>query len=101
MTSEAILKRPSSSLSEHSGQPRSKRVKRSYHRHHRLHKPIAPVLPDRAITDNASVDGLMNRLVAQSLHETGFDMAQPVALETIRGAAEECTLPILLVDELC
>lgn len=91
MPSDTVLKRPSSSLSSYSQQPNSKRVKRSYHRQHRLQKPVAPALPERAITDNASVDELMNRLVAQSLHEAGYDMAQPVALETIRGAAEECT----------
>lgn len=90
-SSESVLKRSSSLLSGQQDEPISKRPKRAYHHHHRLQKPVNPALREPAVTDDVSVDQLMDRAIATSLNDAGFDMAHPVALESIRQAAEECT----------
>lgn len=89
-SSESALKRSSSSLSNGLDGSISKRPKRAYHRYHRLQHPIKPVLPEPAVTDDVSADHLMDRAIATSLKEAGFEMAEPVALESVRQAAEEC-----------
>lgn len=90
LTSEPTLKRSSSSLSAQQNGPEAKRLKRPYHHHHRLQNPVVPAIPEPAITDAASVDHLMNRSIGQSLLQAGFDLADPVALDGFRNAAEEC-----------
>lgn len=88
-SSESVLKRSSSSISNLPDEPLAKRAKRPYHHHHRLQKPLTPALREPAVTDD-SLDQWMGRAIATSLKETGFDLAQPVALECVRQAAEEC-----------
>lgn len=95
MSSEPLLKRPSSSLSELPNESASKRLKRPYHHHHRLQCPVIPIQPEPAITDDICVDHLMNRAIGQSLREAGFDLADPVALDSFRNATEECTFHLL------
>lgn len=89
-SSESTLKRSSSLLSGTQDVPESKRQKRPYHHHHRLEHPINTSLHEPAITDDVSVDDLMNRAIATSFKDTGFDQATPVALDCVRQAAEEC-----------
>lgn len=90
--SQPAIKRSSSSQSERPSEgPESKRLKRPYHHHHQLQRPVTPALAEPAIADNATVDHLMNRTIGQSLRENGFDLADPVALDGFRNAAEECT----------
>lgn len=89
-SSESVLKRSSSSLSNQLDEPVSKRPMRPYHHHHRLQKPLAATVGEPAVTDDISLDQWMNRAVAIALKDTGFDQAQPVALESVRQAAEEC-----------
>lgn len=88
---DPAIKRSSSSAPGDLDQAVSKRIKRHYHHHHRLQYPVAPELPEPAITDEVSVDHLMNRSIGQVLREVGFDLADPVALDGFRNAAEECT----------
>ncbi|KAL1963434.1 hypothetical protein VTN77DRAFT_8335 [Rasamsonia byssochlamydoides] len=85
------IKRSSSSLSS-SGEPAAKRLKRPYHHHHRLQIPVQPGLREPAIPDDATVTHLMNRAIGQVLKETGFDLAEPVALDSLRNATEEFIL---------
>ncbi|KAB8073122.1 transcription factor TFIID complex subunit 8 C-term-domain-containing protein [Aspergillus leporis] len=92
LASEPKIKRSSSSLSEQPNISDVKRFKRPYHRHHRLQAPVNPALPEPAITDDAYVDHLMNRSIGQTLRESGFDLADPAALESFRNAAEEYLL---------
>ncbi|KAJ9244561.1 transcriptional regulator family: Bromodomain transcription factor [Paecilomyces variotii] len=89
---EPAIKRSSSSAPGDSDQAVSKRIKRHYHHHHRLQYPVAPELPEPAITDEVSVDHLLNRSIGQVLREVGFDLADPVALDGFRNAAEEYIL---------
>ncbi|KAF7117342.1 hypothetical protein CNMCM5793_006091 [Aspergillus hiratsukae] len=74
--------------------PDTKRLKRSYHHHHRLRNPVIPALPEPAITDDAHVDHLMNRSIGICLTESGFDLADPAALESFRYATEEYLLKL-------
>lgn len=89
-SSESLLKRSSSSLSDLQDVPESKRQKRPYHHHHRLQKPINTTLREPAVTNDESIDNLMNRAIATSFKNAGFDQASPVALDSVRQAAEEC-----------
>lgn len=88
---EQALKRSSASLSQNSEEPDTKRLRRQYHHHHRLQKPVITGLVEPAITDNVRVDQLMDRVIGRSLRDCGFDLADPVALDSFRNAAEECT----------
>lgn len=89
VSSENSLKHSSSTPSEQQG-PDRKRLKRSYHHHHRLRNPVIPALPEPAINDDAHVAHLMNRSIGLCLRESGFDLADPAALESFRYATEEC-----------
>lgn len=77
--------------------PETKRIKRPYHHHHQLQSPVVPVLTEPAIADHETVDYLVTRSIGQSLHEEGFDFADPVALDGFRNALEECTLQFTFV----
>lgn len=69
----------------------NKRPKQYYHHHHRLQNPFTlPPVAEPAMQDDASVDHLMNRAMGQLLRDSGFDMARPAALASLRSAAEEC-----------
>ncbi|KAH8424358.1 TBP-associated factor 8 family protein [Aspergillus melleus] len=92
LTSEPTLKRSSSSLSAQKNGPDAKRLKRPYHHHHRLQNPVNPAIPEPAISDASSVDHLMKRSIGQSLRQSGFDLADPVALDGFHNAAEEYLL---------
>ncbi|KNG85561.1 bromodomain associated domain protein [Aspergillus nomiae NRRL 13137] len=92
LAAEPKVKRSSSSLPEQLNAPDVKRIKRPYHHHHRLQTPVKPALPEPAIPDDAYVDHLMNRSIGQTLRETGFDLADPAALESFRIATEEYLL---------
>ncbi|EAW09968.1 TBP-associated factor 8 family protein [Aspergillus clavatus NRRL 1] len=93
VSSENPLKRSSTSPLQQNA-PDTKRLKRPYHHHHRLLNPVLPALPEPAITDDARVDHLMNRSIGLSLRESGFDIADPAALESFRNAAEEYFLKL-------
>lgn len=90
LASDPAIKRSSSSLSELPEGPETKRLKRPYHHHHQLQSPVTPANPEPAIADHATVDHLMTRSIGQSLRQSGFDVADPVALDSIRNATEEC-----------
>ena len=69
----------------------SKRSTQYYHHHHRLQHPVTlPLTSEPALQDDANVDHLMNHAMAQLLRDSGFDMAHPAALASLRSAAEEC-----------
>ncbi|KAK2809055.1 hypothetical protein FQN50_004108 [Emmonsiellopsis sp. PD_5] len=78
------LKRSSSSP-----EPASKRLRREYHRHHRLQTPVQTGLLEPALTDDASVDGLLNMSIGLVLGEVGFSHAEPVAMDSLRNGVEE------------
>ncbi|KAF9891921.1 hypothetical protein FE257_002884 [Aspergillus nanangensis] len=84
----ASLKRSSSSPDPFD----AKRLKRPYHHHHRLAIPIDAALPEPAIVDDAYVDHVMDRSVGLALRESGFEIADPAALESFRITAEEYLL---------
>ncbi|KAL4928214.1 uncharacterized protein BDV17DRAFT_282192 [Aspergillus undulatus] len=86
------VKRSSSSLSDNPTVPDAKRIKRPYHHRHRLHEPVTTNLPEPAIADDAYVDQVMSRIIGQSLHSSGFDIADPLAVESFRDVAEEYLL---------
>jgi hypothetical protein len=90
--SSPAVKRSLSSFSEQQAVPDAKRIKRHYHHHHRLREPVIPSLPEPAIADDAYVDRVMGRVIGQSLRSCGFDIADPLAVESFRDAAEECML---------
>lgn len=70
--------------------PDSKRPKRHYHHHHRLQSPVYTGLQEPAITDDPSVDSLLNMSIARILNEVGFTHSDPVALDSMRNGIEEC-----------
>lgn len=90
--SQPPVKRSFSALSDIPNEHEVKRVKRPYHHHHRLREPVISSLPEPAIADDAYVDQVMGRVIGQSLQGSGFDIADPLAVEGFRDAAEECTL---------
>ncbi|KAL4866759.1 hypothetical protein BDV12DRAFT_187182 [Aspergillus spectabilis] len=87
--SEPAVKRSFSAYSEQPAEPDIKRIKRHYHHHHHLREPVNPGLPEPAINDDTYVDHIMNRIIGQSLQSSGFDIADPLAVESFRDAAEE------------
>ncbi|KAL4809903.1 transcription factor TFIID complex subunit 8 C-term-domain-containing protein [Aspergillus unguis] len=89
---QPAVKRSFSSLSEGPAEHETKRIKRPYHHHHRLREPVISSLPEPAIADDAYVDQVMGRIIGQSLRGSGFDIADPLALESFRDAAEEYLL---------
>jgi hypothetical protein len=88
--SSPAVKRLFSALPEQPTDNNAKRIKRPYHHHHRLHEPVNPGLLEPAIADDSYVDQVMNRTISHSLRECGFEIADPLALESFRDAAEEC-----------
>ncbi|KAL4944275.1 hypothetical protein BDV06DRAFT_187724 [Aspergillus oleicola] len=89
--SQPAVKRSLSSFSE-AAVPDAKRIKRPYHHHHRLREPVVSSLPEPAIADESYVDQVMSRIIGQSLHNSGFKVADPLAVESFRDAAEEYLL---------
>ena len=90
LASDQAIKRSSSLQAELPEGPEVKRLKRPYHHHHQLRSPVTLASTEPAIADHATVDHLMNRSIGQSLQQSGFDLADPVALDSIRNATEEC-----------
>ncbi|KAL2855358.1 hypothetical protein BJY01DRAFT_231681 [Aspergillus pseudoustus] len=88
------VKRLFSYLPEQTPDNNAKRIKRPYHHHHCLQEPVNPGLPEPAIADDSYVDQVMNRTISQSLRECGFEIADPLALESFRDAAEEYLLKL-------
>jgi len=84
------VKRLFSEVPEQTTGNNAKRIKRPYYHHHRLQEPVNPGLPEPAIADDSYVDQVMNRTISHSLRECGFEIADPLALESFRDAAEEC-----------
>lgn len=90
---EPSLKRPSSSQSPLREEPVSKRAKRPYLHHHKLQQRVqTDLLPEPAIPDDATVTHLLNRSIGQVLSVTGYEHAEPTALDAFRRATEECML---------
>ncbi|KAL2867321.1 uncharacterized protein BJX67DRAFT_371983 [Aspergillus lucknowensis] len=87
--SSPTVKRSFSTYSESAAGSDAKRIKRPYHHHHRLQDPVNLALSEPAIADDSYVDQVMNRTIGQSLRECGFDIADPLAIESFRDAAEE------------
>ncbi|PGH08780.1 hypothetical protein AJ79_05879 [Helicocarpus griseus UAMH5409] len=75
--------------------PAIKRQRRQYPHHHRLQNPLQTNLPDPAITDDASVDTLLNLSISLLLRDNGFSHAEPVALDSFRNGVEEYMLHFL------
>lgn len=99
LASEPAVKRSSSSQAARPSAeaPETKRLKRPYHHHHQLQNPVNPALAEPAIADHAAVDHLLNRSIGMSLREAGFELADPVALDGFRNAAEECMFGLHLL----
>ncbi|KAL5354985.1 transcription factor TFIID complex subunit 8 C-term-domain-containing protein [Aspergillus floccosus] len=91
LSSGPPIKRSSSSSGFSDGVD-SKRLKRPYHHHHRFAHPVNVTLPEPAIVDETYVDHVMNRSIGLALRESGFDIADPAALESFRITAEEYLL---------
>lgn len=88
---EPSLKRPSSSQSP-LREPVSKRAKRPYFHHHKLQQRVqTEQQPEPAIPDDATVTHLLNRSIGQVLSLSGYEIAEPTALDAFRQATEECT----------
>ena len=87
MSSNTALKRSPSPAGNESA---PKRFKLAYRHDHRLQYPVTPLKPEPALTDVASVDLLLNRSLGLLLVDAGFDLADPVALDGLRSATEEC-----------
>lgn len=85
------LKRSSESMSP-SALPTAKRQKQFYHHYHKLQHPLKIDLREQAITEDATVAHLMNRAIGQIVTQAGFDLAEPVAMEGLRLATEECMI---------
>jgi hypothetical protein len=86
-TSGNQFKRPTSSQAHND----PKRLKRHYHHHHNLHEPVLlPAASEPAVQDEVLISHLMDRAVAGTLKEAGFDIADPAALSSLCGATEEC-----------
>ncbi|RDW67365.1 TBP-associated factor 8 family protein [Aspergillus mulundensis] len=90
--SQPAVKRSFSTFSEQTAAPDAKRIKRPYHHHHRLREPVTSSLPEPAIADDAHIDQIMGRVIGQSLRSCGFEIADPLAVESFRDAAEEYLL---------
>ncbi|KAL4900786.1 hypothetical protein BDW74DRAFT_170561 [Aspergillus multicolor] len=87
--SQSAVKRSFSTLSGRAAVSDTKRIRRSYHHYHRLREPVTSSLPEPAIADDAYVDQIMGRVIGQSLQSCGFEIADPLAVESFRDAAEE------------
>src|SRR5262245_55992251 len=85
----ASLKRSSPSW-EHQPSLVTKRQRREYHRYHRLQKPLETGGLEPVIADDTPVDKLLNVSIGLMLKEVGFDLADPVALDSLRSGVEEC-----------
>ena len=96
-----LMKRSSSESLLSSDQPYAKRQKRSYHHHHRLQTPFKYDLLEPAITDESTVAHSMNRAIGRVLSDAGFCFADPVALNSLRDATEECTRYLPLSKLIC
>lgn len=83
------LKRPSASQSP-VDEPATKRQKQHYHHHHKLHHPVKTQLREPALFDDSAVTHLLERSIGQILTKTGYDIAEPAALDAFRQATEEC-----------
>ncbi|KAJ5593945.1 uncharacterized protein N7459_000153 [Penicillium hispanicum] len=88
-TSGLPVKRSMSSLDASD----AKRPKHHYHHHHRLRDPVTlPPASEPAVQDDTHLDYLMNRSIGHIVKDAGFDLADPAALSSFRGAAEEYLL---------
>lgn len=84
------LKRPSPD-SDDQRPPSIKKQKVEYRRVHRLQSPLdVAALDSGVIADDASVDQLLNMAIGTSLRTAGFDLAEPVAMDSFRDSVEEC-----------
>lgn len=70
--------------------PATKRQKQHYHHNHKLHHPVKVQLQEPALLDDGAVAHLLERSIGQILTKTGYDIAEPAALEAFRQATEEC-----------
>ncbi|GLI80710.1 hypothetical protein PoHVEF18_009067 [Penicillium ochrochloron] len=73
----------------------NKRPRQYYHHHHRLAEPVTLAQAcEPALQDEDNVEHMMNRAIGHLLRDAGFDLADPAALSSFRGAAEEYLLHI-------
>ncbi|KAI1909947.1 hypothetical protein LOZ65_006449 [Ophidiomyces ophidiicola] len=74
----------------------TKKQKLEYRRVHRLRSPLeVPSLGSPAILDDASADQMLNMAISVSLREAGFDLAESLALDSLRDGVEEYMLHFL------
>ncbi|EED12196.1 bromodomain associated domain protein [Talaromyces stipitatus ATCC 10500] len=85
------LKRSSASQSP-IHEPATKRQKRHYHHNHKLHHPVQTQLREPALLDDGAVAHLLECSIGQILTETGYDIAEPTAIDAFRHATEEYIL---------
>ncbi|KUL84205.1 hypothetical protein ZTR_06913 [Talaromyces verruculosus] len=85
------LKRPSASQSP-VDEPATKRQKQHYHHNHKLRHPVKTQLREPALLDDDTVTHLLECSIGQVLTKTGYDTAEPVALDVFRQATEEYIL---------
>lgn len=83
------LKRPSASQSP-ADESATKRQKLHYHHNHKLHHPVKTQLQEPALLDDGVVTHLLECSIGQILTKTGYDVAEPAALDAFRQATEEC-----------
>lgn len=80
--------RPSKRQRQRQRQQNTQPSHRRTHKHYIHHKQS--ISPHSAIGED-EVKSMLSRSVGIALQATGFDAADPVALESLRAAAEECT----------
>ncbi|RAO73250.1 uncharacterized protein BHQ10_009262 [Talaromyces amestolkiae] len=85
------LKRPSASQSP-ADESATKRQKLHYHHNHKLHHPVKTQLQEPALLDDGVVTHLLECSIGQILTKTGYDVAEPAALDAFRQATEEYIL---------
>jgi hypothetical protein len=92
------LKRSSASQSP-ADEPSTKRQRQHYHHSHKLRHPVTTQIQEPALLDDGAVTHLLECSIGQILTKTGYDIAEPAALDAFRQATEECMyrpLPNLL-----
>lgn len=82
---EPSLKR--ASPSDHDNNEPAPKRRQHYHRHHRLREPVTPAT---AVQDSALIDQQLERSIGLVLNNSGFEIADPLALSSFRHGVEEC-----------
>jgi hypothetical protein len=75
----------------------SKRLRKPYAHHHSFQAYQEEILDQSTFFDRESIDQLLRRSIGLVLRHDGFEIADPVALESFRAEVEECELSTWLL----